>query len=232
MKQDRRLNNGLLMHVNNLIMNDPDTVKAVRKQTVFLSTQLCKRHSGKFEQRYTLGLVYEDAFFVSIKIESGLRSFEMIYIIYIDLARAKSEALDNIYSLFKQNIKWCNAKPRRQRRLTVKNNNKSLVSKIATLHVQHTFFVHFVADVLHDYNVKTCRNFGVTRFMEEMSDVFSFTFLSLPLILALVAASIFNFDTAATKFSCSSNKKMCPLFLTLALDLSLSFAGLPPASSF
>ena len=191
MKQDRRLNNGLLMHVNNLIMNDPDTVKAARKQTVFLSTQLCKRHSRKFEQRYTLGLVYEDAFFVSIKIESCLRSFEMINIIYRDLARAQSEALDNIYSLFKQNIKWYNAKPRRQRRLTVKNNNKSLVSKIATLHVQHTFFVHFFADVLHDYNVKTCRNFGVTRFMEEMSDVFSCTFLSLPLILALVAASIF-----------------------------------------
>ena len=145
MKQDRRLNNGLLMRVNNLIMNDPDTVKAARKQTVFLSTQLCKRHSGKFEQRYTLGLVYADAFFVSIKIESGLRSFEMINIIYRDLARAKSEALDNIYSLFKQNIKWCNAKRRRQRRLTVKNNNKSLVSKIATLHVQHTFFVHFFA---------------------------------------------------------------------------------------
>ena len=123
MKQDRRLNNGLLVHVNNLIMNDPDTVKAARKQKVVCSTQLCKRHSGKFEQRYTLGLVYEVAFFVSIKIESGLRSFEMISIIYRDLARAKSEALDNIYSLFKQNIKWCNAKPRRQRRLTVKNNN-------------------------------------------------------------------------------------------------------------
>ena len=29
---------------------------------------------------------------------------------YIDLSRAKSEALDNIYSLFKQNIKTCNAK--------------------------------------------------------------------------------------------------------------------------
>ena len=26
---------------------------------------------------------------------------------YIDLARAKSEALDNIYSFFKQNIKSC-----------------------------------------------------------------------------------------------------------------------------
>ena len=82
MKQDRRLNNGLLMNVNNLIMNDPDTVKAARKQTVFLSTQLCKRNSGKFEQRYTLGLVYEDAFFVSIKIESGWRSFETINILY------------------------------------------------------------------------------------------------------------------------------------------------------
>ena len=47
--------------------------------------------------------------------------------LYIELARAKSEALDNIYSLFKQIIK---------------------------LHVQHSFFVHFFAVVLHDYNVK------------------------------------------------------------------------------
>ena len=34
-------------------------------------------------------------------------------IYYIDLARAKSEALENIHSLFKQNIKSCNAKRRR-----------------------------------------------------------------------------------------------------------------------
>ena len=34
---------------------------------------------------------------------------------YTYLARAKSEALDNFYSLFKQNIKSCNAKRRRQR---------------------------------------------------------------------------------------------------------------------
>ena len=45
----------------------------------------------------------------------------VIHIKYIDLARTKSEALDNIYSLFKQNIKSCNAK----RRKTVKNNNRS-----------------------------------------------------------------------------------------------------------
>ena len=29
-----------------------------------------------------------------------------------------------------------------------------LISKKATLHVQDTFFVHFFAVVLHDYNVK------------------------------------------------------------------------------
>ena len=30
----------------------------------------------------------------------------------------------------------------------------SLISKKTTLHVQHTFFVHFFAVVLHDCNVK------------------------------------------------------------------------------
>ena len=29
-----------------------------------------------------------------------------------------------------------------------------LISKKETLHVQHTFFVHFFAVALHDYNVK------------------------------------------------------------------------------
>ena len=43
MKQDRRL------HVKNLIMNDPETVKVTSNETAFCSTQLCKRHSGKFE---------------------------------------------------------------------------------------------------------------------------------------------------------------------------------------
>ena len=60
-------------------------------------------------------------FFVSIKIESGFKQFRNdLYIVQI-----QPEALDNIYSLLKQNIKWCNAKRRRQRRLTVKNNNRS-----------------------------------------------------------------------------------------------------------
>ena len=56
--------------------------------------------------------------------------------------------------------------------------------------------------------------------------------------LALVAASISYFVTAATKFSCcSSHKKMSPLFFIsrsrpLSLFFWLSFAGLPPTFSF
>ena len=41
---------------------------------------------------------------------------------YIDLSRAKSEALDNIFRLFKQNIKSCDAKRRRQRERWKHNN--------------------------------------------------------------------------------------------------------------
>ena len=34
-----------------------------------------------------------------------------------------------------------------------------LISKKATLHVQHTFFVHFFAVVLHDHNSKLPETF-------------------------------------------------------------------------
>ena len=45
-----------------------------------------------------------------------------MYKMYNDLARAKSEALDNNYSLFKKNIKSCNAK--RRRHATPENGEK------------------------------------------------------------------------------------------------------------
>ena len=35
-----------------------------------------------------------------------------------------------------------------------KNQYMGLISKKTTLQVQHTFFVHFFAVVVHDYNVK------------------------------------------------------------------------------
>ena len=65
--------------------------------------------------------------------------------------------------------------------------------------------------------------------MEEMSYVFSFTFFSLHFFfLALVTASISHFVTSPTNFHIVLPTKKCVLcFLSLALDLSLSLAGLP-----
>ena len=57
---------------------------------------------------------------------------------------AKNKALDNIYSLFKQNIKSCNAKRPRQRWRTVKNNKRSNKQKSNFAHAAHAF-VHIFA---------------------------------------------------------------------------------------
>ena len=55
-----------------------------------------------------------------------------------------------------------------------------LISKKTTLHVQHTFFVHFFAVVLHDHNVKLPETSEFnTRFIEEMLYLLLFTFFSL-----------------------------------------------------
>ena len=73
--------------------------------------------------------------------------------------------------------------------------------------MQHTFFVHFFAVVLHDYNVAS-KDFLVTRFMEEMLYTFRF--------------SISHCLTVAIKFSCYSYDEIGLLcFLSLALALSL-----------
>ena len=100
--------------------------------------------------------------------------------------------------------------------------------KKATLHEQHTFFVHIFDVVLHDYNVKL----PVTRFMEEMSYVFSFTFFPLPLIFTLhwlplvfliLSPPLQNFYVVLpTK---TRSRSLSPFF-------SLSFAGLPSTVSF
>ena len=111
-----------------------------------------------------------------------------------------------------------------------------LISKKTTLHVQHTFFVHFFAVVLHYYNVKLPETFSWRKCRTCSRSLFFFT--AAHFLLALVAASISHFVTAATKFSCcSSNKKMSPLFFisrsrSLSPFFSLSFAGLPPTFSF
>ena len=84
------------------------------------------------------------------------------------------------------------------------------------------------------------RPLDVTRCLEEMSRrvLVHFFFTAAHFHLALLAASISHFVTAATKFSCRpSNRKMSPLFFisssrSLSPFFALSFAGLPPAFSF
>ena len=104
--------------------------------------------------------------------------------------------------------------------------------------MQHTFLVH-----LSLFCTTTTRNIqkllNYTFFWENVVRVLvHFFFTAAHFLLALVAASISHFVTAATKFSCcSSNKKMSPLFFisrsrSLSPFFSLSFAGLPPTFSF
>ena len=96
-----------------------------------------------------------------------------------------------------------------------------LISKKATLHVEHTFL--YISLPL--FCTTTTWNFLVTLFVQEMSYLFMFNFFSLPLIFTLVAASISYFLAAATKFSCCSSNEKCLLyFLSLALAICRSFS--------
>ena len=102
-----------------------------------------------------------------------------------------------------------------------------LISKKSNFARAAHFFCTFLCRCFARLQRETSRNFLVTRFMEEMSYVFSFTFFftAAHFLLALVAASISHFVTAATKFSCCSSNKKCLLcFLSLALDLCCPFS--------
>ena len=143
--------------------------------------------------------------------------------------RDKIEALENIYSLFEQNIKSCNAK--RWQATSVWKTAIGLISKKATLLREAHFLCTFLCRCSARLQRETFRNFLVTR---SISYVFSFTSFHCRSFSPCVgAASISHFVTAATKFSCcSSNKKMSPVFfLSLSRSLSpffsLSFARLP-----
>ena len=132
---------------------------------------------------------------------------------------AKSEALDNIYSLFKQNIKSCNAKRRRQRRRTVKNNNRSNQQKSNFARAAH-FFCTFLCRCFARLQRETSRNVLVTRFMEEMSYVFPFTFFHCRSFSPFIGGrQHFPFcHRHYTKFPCcSSDKKMSSSVFHLAL---------------
>ena len=120
-----------------------------------------------------------------------------------------------------------------------KKKTIGLISKKATLHVQHTFFCTFLCRCFARLQRETSRNFLVTRFMEEMSNVFLFTLFSPPLIFTLVTASMhFSFSHRRYEiFMLYFQQKMSPLFFISRSSpqshfFSLSFGGLSPTFSF
>ena len=122
-----------------------------------------------------------------------------------------------MYSLFKQNIKSCDEKRRRQRLRTLKKQEKVLLAK-ATLHVQHTFFVHFFAVALHDYNVKLPETFLWRKYRTYSR--------SLPLIFSLHwwTLAFLILSPPLQNFHVLTTKKCLRCFLSLALDLCRPFS--------
>ena len=84
--------------------------------------------------------------FFSIRVHS-LPLQNEVQLLICRFSRAKSEALFNIYSLLKHNIKSCNVKRRRQRERQKKNSNRSNLQNINFARAAH-FFVHFFAVAL------------------------------------------------------------------------------------
>ena len=109
-----------------------------------------------------------------------------------------------------------------------------LISKKATLHVQHTFF--YISLPL--FSKTTTWNFQklptYTFYSGTVVRVFVH-FFSLPLIFTLVAASISHFHRRCEMFLLFFQQKMTPLFLSLALALCRPFSFLElrwPAARF
>ena len=102
-----------------------------------------------------------------------------------------------------------------------------LISKKATLHVQHTFFVHFFAVVLHDYNVKLSETSKLHVFWRKCRTCSRSLFFSLSLIFTLrwwpPAFSILSSPLQNFHVVLPTNKCLL-FFLSLALDLCRPFS--------
>ena len=115
---------------------------------------------------------------------------------------------------------------------TPENGKKTitgLISKKSNFVGAAHFFCTFLCRCFSRLQRETSRNFLVTRFMEEMSYVFSFTFFSLPLIFTLhwwplafliLSPPLQNFHVVLP------TKKCLLCFLSLALDLCRPWTSL------
>ena len=122
---------------------------------------------------------------------------------------------------------------RRKQRERLLKKTVSLISKKATLHVQHTLFVHFFDVVLHDCNVKLPETSWLHVLYRKCRTCSCslFCFSTPAHFLILVAASISHFLATATKFSCCSSNRRCFLcfficFVCLFVFLMLSMVFL------
>ena len=121
-----------------------------------------------------------------------------------------------------------------------------LISKKATLHVQHTFFVHFFAVVLHDYNVKLpetswlhvlwrkCRTCSCSLFFHCRSFspswplaflIFSPPLQNFMLFLQQKMSPLF-FLSRSSSFSRWASLACCPTFLFFSVFLFLYIPNL------
>ena len=115
-----------------------------------------------------------------------------------------------------------------------------LISKRATLHVQHTFFVHFFAVVLHDLAVYGCKWLCIYVLWRECRTCYRSLFFSLPLIftLNLRPLAFLIFSPPLQNFHVVLPTKKClPYFFisrsrSLPPSFSMNFAGLPPIFPF
>ena len=115
------------------------------------------------------------------------------------------------------------------------NGQKTTTGLISNLARAAHFFCTFLCCCFARLQRKTPRNFLVTRFMEEMSQVFVLPFFSQPLTFNVVTAGISHFSPLLQNFhvvfptsflfSLSLSSSLSPFF-------SLSFAGLLPTFSF
>ena len=104
-----------------------------------------------------------------------------------------------------------------------------LINKKANFARAAHFFGTFLCGCFVRLHRETSRNFLVTRFLRKCRTCSrSLFFTAAHFHLALVAAAISHFVSAATKFSCCSSNKKCLLlfvcFLSLALDLCRPFS--------
>ena len=148
---------------------------------------------------------------------------------YLHDVENNSVAISSMLSLENAWIDWTTWKK-------VKNSNRSNQRKKQLCTCSSLFFSTFLCRCFARLHRETSRNFLVSRFMEEMSYVFSLPNFLLPLIFILhwwslafriLSPPLQNFHVALP------TKKMSPSFFlsrsrSLSPFFSLSFAGLQP----